>query len=310
MSAKGDNSDEQEFLELLKRNRDQVNAGLFTDADETVQQIFDLVERQAAENPSANWHLTLEVVEHESNRDWPRVEATYQKILALAQEPFEQYAAHRDLAAFYQLTYQGDLALAHHRWATQAARKADMKMLLLMALRDEAAHLLKTNQLEDAAVLISELIALHEDDNDLLSGTIHGGTLALRAHCHLHYGDLDETACDLKTAFQLLEPAAQMESAGGLQSSLAYCWVVEAQLRAVQNDLDGAVEAHEQALAYRRSVLSMPHRANVYSLASVANALQNLAKAQRAANRSASEAEIECREIRSFLKIPETITPA
>ena len=71
-------------LELFKRCRTAVEAGLSIDAEEATSEVFRIVSEWVESNPSADWELTVEAAECESRGDWDGAEAAYKKVLVLA----------------------------------------------------------------------------------------------------------------------------------------------------------------------------------------------------------------------------------
>jgi tetratricopeptide (TPR) repeat protein len=146
--------DQDAMLELLQRARRAIDAGLTSDAEEATGELFSKVEQWAAENPSADWADRTEAAQCEMLGDWNGAEAAYQRILELAireTSACSLFKAHQDLAGVYFVVGRLSQALEHSRLATSAARKSDLPILLLMALRSEAAHLMHFNRFEHLA---------------------------------------------------------------------------------------------------------------------------------------------------------------
>src|SRR5262249_590818 len=228
-------ADQDLFMNLAERNRRAIEARDFAEAEASVQELFALVEKQAANNPSPNWNLTVQACECESNGDWQGAEAAYQAILNRSgDEAASSYKAHNDLAGFYKLLNQKEKLIEHSQLATEAARKQDLAILVLMAIREEVAVLLSFDMFGEASRLVAEASSILKSEDSRKLDVLGASIFAQRAHCNLLRGDTDAAAEDIKAAFDILEPIAPLESAGGIRSALAYTWTVEARLRAVR----------------------------------------------------------------------------
>jgi tetratricopeptide (TPR) repeat protein len=255
--SSNDSTPDEPFGKLMQQYQRAVENRDFDDASDAVHDIFALAEEWCEENPSPDFELTIAASEFEERADWGAAESAYNQILSLSGlEPTTEYKTHSNLASLCRLLGRNSDALAHSRYATAAARRADLSILLAMALQGETRCLIRCGAIADAVNIIAEALSAIDDD------TIY---IQMR-------GDLDE-------AFSLLEPMAGMDIAAGVHGDLSHWWSVMAELRAKHNDQVGAINAWQTAVVTAKHVASLPHAENVYTKAAVASILKGLADA-------------------------------
>jgi tetratricopeptide (TPR) repeat protein len=274
-----------EMLNLLERCQAALDAGLSIDAEESIKDLFAAVSDWTDANPSPDWDLTVEAANCEARGDWNGAEAAYQKMLAIAREPHELHVAHRNLAALSLLLNREAAVIEHRRMATEAARKRDLTILLLMALEQESWSFVAFGRWNDARNCIEQAFQILVQDVDQEYTQFLGVNLILRAQCRIADKQLSAAQADLDSAREQFEPMAQVEIAAGVQSSLASWWAAIGQLRTAQQDLAGAIDAWQEAVRLEKHVNSLPHCADVYTALSVAGSLKGLAEAQANAGR-------------------------
>jgi hypothetical protein len=160
---------------------------------------------------------------------------------------------------------------------TAAARRADLSILLAMALQGETQCLIRCGAIADAVNIIAEALSAIDDDTIYIQ--MRASLLTLRAECAIRNDAIAQAEGDLDEAFSLLEPMAGMDIAAGIHGDLSHCWSVMAELRAKHNDQVGAINAWQTAVVTAKHVASLPHAENVYTKAAVANILKGLADA-------------------------------
>src|SRR3954452_1288914 len=96
---------------------------------------------EAMNNPTPEIVLGQEAQEHEAAQNWAGAEAAYRKLLALHEasgNPVFVIKPHLDLSRLFSLLNRHDEAWEQACAASEAGRKADMFMLLIRALDNEA----------------------------------------------------------------------------------------------------------------------------------------------------------------------------
>ena len=295
------------LLELLQRSRDAVEAGLSIDVEETIGEIFAMVHDKMALDASPDWQLAVEANECELCGNWTGAEIAYQRILDLAgSQPHSQYSAHRSLAKLNMLLNREAIAVDHCQMATAAARREDLTILLLMALRQEAGCLIHCDRLDEAKKVVAEAFAILKQDEDQKYTQLRGSNLVLRAVCSTSDGKYSDAQADLDSAYDLFEPMARVKIAAGIQEDLARWWVATGRLRTARRDFVGAVQAWQEAVALSKHVNSLPQCADVYTASGVAHMLQGLADAlTKAGNlQGAQNAAAERSELLELLSVP------
>ncbi len=298
MSSDGATPDEP-FAKLMQQYQRAVDDWDFEDATGTVHDIFALAEEWCDENPSPDFALTITAAEFEERADWSAAESAYNQILSLPDiEPAVEYKAHGDLAGLCRLLQRDSDALAHVRYATAAARRADLTVLLVMALQGEARCLIKCGQISEACNVIAEAISVIDDDK--MYNQARASILTLRAECDIHNDADADAERDLERAYDLLEPLAGMDIAAGIHSDLSRWWSVTARLCAKRDDREGSVAAWQKAVGISKHVDSLVHADNVYTKSVVADMLKGLADALLVCDRT-DDATVACDERNALL---------
>lgn len=290
------------LLELLQRGRIAIEAGLSIDAEETAEEIFDIIGERGQRNPPPDWELTVLASECESRGDWQGAERAYQKILELAQEDHALYKAHQNLAALYLLVKRDAMAIDHRRLATAAARRSELSILLLMALREESWSRLHCGQVEEAKILVSEAFAVLDQNPDKNYGRSLISSLILRAACEVADHQFSDAQADLDSAQELLQPMAQVKIAAGIQAESSRWWATLGRLRIARHEFAEAVQAWQEAVALSKHVHSLPQCSDVYTASGVAHMLNGLAEAFAMAGRI-QEAQDTAAERTSLLQL-------
>ena len=244
---------------LFEKYHRAVDERDFDSATEAVEDIFAMAMKWCEENPSPELDLTNAAGEFEECGDWRSAESMYKRILSLPDTgPLTEYKAHADLAGLYRLLHRDADALDHARKATAAARRDDVPMVTLMALRNEARCLIGCGLISEAHELVSEAIPIIDDDE--MYSQMRASFLTLRAECMLQNASMTEAQSDLEETYRLLEPLAEMGIAGGVHGDLSRWWSVTARLRAAAWR-QGTVRFPPGGRPWRLSkhVASLPH---------------------------------------------------
>ncbi len=301
-----------EYLgELFERYRRAVISGASADARDAILETFSIALTSFEENPTRDLSLTIAAGECEENAAWDAAESTYFEILSLPDiEPSTEYMARGKLACLYRLLHRDSDALDQTRLATAAARRADIPIVLSMALRGEARCLIRCGQIDDARQALAEALSLFDNGKmcfDDMHGQSRAAILTLRAECALHDGAIRDAEGDLEQAFDLLRPLAGIEIAAGVHSDLANWWSITAKLRSASDHGDGAIAAWREALRISKHVASLPQVETPYTKMLIADALDGLADALLACDRSddAAAAIDERMDILRCIGLPE-----
>ncbi len=266
------------FGKLFQQYQRAVENRDLDDASDVVHEIFAIAEESCIENQSPDFELNIAAREFEERADWAAAESAYNQILNLTDlESATEYKAHSNLVSLCGLLGRDLDALSHSRCATAAGRRADLTILLAMALHGESCCLIRCGEFGEAENTIAEAISVIDDDT--MCNQMRARLLTLRAECAIHNHALTEAESDLDEAFSWLEPMTGMELAAGVHGDLSHWWSVMAELRAKHDDHDGAISAWQKAVLAAKHVASLPHADNVYTRAAVANILKGLGDA-------------------------------
>ena len=296
---------DESFGKLLQQYQRAVDAQDFEDATGAVRDIFALAEEWCDENPSPDFDLTMAAAEREEHADWGGAESTYNQILSLPDvEPLVEYKARSSLVSLCRLLRRESDALDHARHATAAARRADVSIVLSMALRNESQCLIRCGHITEACNVIADAISVIDDEK--MYNHMNGSILTLRAECAIRNGALTDAERDLEQASTYLEPLAEMEIAAGVHSDLARRWSITARLYAERGDRDKAIAAWQEAVSISKHVASLPHAESVYTKVTVADMLKGLADALLVCDRAddAATAFDERKEILESVGVP------
>jgi hypothetical protein len=295
------------FAELLEAFQEVTQAGRLGEADALAGKALDLAAQQVRKDPSPELPLLMQAQRCEAAADWKGAEVAYREVLDRAVhtgEAASQYRALSGLACLCQLVGDDPAALEQARSATDAARRADMPVLLAVALEQQAGCALRLVLVAEARTALDE--ALRCLGSERWYDVQRGRCLVLRAECGLRSGDLAAAERDLEAARKHLEVPSGMEMAAGVHSAVARWWSVKARLQAEHGDPRGASQAWARAVAGRRHVAELPHVQGPY----VQNALAETLWAQGRATLSAGLPEeaggplAESRAIREQIGLP------
>jgi tetratricopeptide (TPR) repeat protein len=262
----------------------------------------------AEKNPTPDLELKQRADDCESRGDWAGAEARYRQALEYVQSqanPGMVSKAHHDLGRLYQLIGELDKAEESARAAIAAARQARLFPLLVMGLELQASCALKRSDGAGALKAISEALSVIEP-GPIYEG-MRAGALVARARCRMASGDWAGAERDLIASKLLLLNSTVSPLFAGAHGRVAQWWEATAENRAHKGDLEGALEAWEEAVKSRRHVASLAHVSGPYTQASLADVLKKFGQACEAAGRTedASRAMTESDSIRSELRLPE-----
>jgi tetratricopeptide (TPR) repeat protein len=302
-------SDDDEMLELCQRARRAVDAGLSTDAQEAIEEILSRAQQSAEEHPSPEWPYIVEAAECESRGDWSGAEAAYQQILTMAEKASQStvFKANHDLAGLYFLLGRESKSLEHARCATNAARQDGLPILLLMALRSEAAMLLALNQIEEARRVVAQQGRVLNDDREDKYRQQRASFLVQRARCLRASGQFDDAKSDLDEAYAILKPMSSLDFAAGIQADFARWWATTGELCSSRNDHEAAVNAWRESVSISKLIHTLPHCSDAYTAVGIARMLNGYSEALKRTKRfaDAREAEAERAGILATLKLSE-----
>jgi hypothetical protein len=293
--------DVHEFERLMGTYTEALEAGRTEDAEAALMEFFALVAQHTPDEPSPELELLDEAARCEGAADWGGAEATYRKLLALAEKEDNaamQYRAHESLARLNGLLGQHGAALDEARAAVAAARRADLAPLLCMALDGQAVSALRTDRVPEALAAVCE--ALERTEDGALFAPQRGRALALRAACRVVLGEWPAAEADLAASWAALQTQAAMVFAAGVQSALVRWWAVTARLRGGTGDVGGAVEGWREAVALGRHVAALPQVAGPHVQSALARMLLDLGRslATQGSPHLAEEAFAESRSLR------------
>lgn len=295
------------FMRLLQRYKDCVQAGRSGEADAITCDIMALAGQQALANPSPELLLQMEAQRCEAAANWKGAEVTYRKVLdrpATTGDGARQYKAFSDLSRLYHLVGNEAAALEQACSATAAARRADMPILLAMALEQQAECALRLEIVSEALTALDE--ALRSVGSERMYDLQRARCLVIRAECSLRSGDALGADRDLEAARQHLEVQSAMQFAAGVHSAVARWWSVKARLQAETGDWTEAAQAWTKAVTGRRHVAELPQVMGPYTQNALAETLWDQGQASLSAGllREGEEALTESRAIRERIGVP------
>jgi tetratricopeptide (TPR) repeat protein len=289
---------------LMSAYRGALAGGRTQDAEAAMMEFLALIQRQAADEPTPESALRDEAAGCEAAGDWAGAEAAYRRMLARAEADGDACAlfrAHEQLSGLHGLLGQHGPALDEARAAVAAARGVDLPTLLFMALDGQARCALRVGRVPEALAAASEV--LDRVEGGALYDLPRGRALALRAACRVAEGDLTNAERYLEASWAALQPQAAMAMAAGVHSALGWWWAVTARPCAARDDVAGAVQGWQEAIARGRYVVALPHVGGPYAQSALARALHGLGQAHAAGGRAdrAAEAHAESQSLRQAL---------
>lgn len=316
-SEKEEAAREKEFEQLLERYVSAQTEGRFEEAEATALEFLGCASEGAtAEGRFEDFQLWEEVGRCRNDADWSGAETAYRRVLAFAEkesnwEALEvafrmQSKVHQNLCAFYALIGEDAAALQEAEAATAAARRGDSKIILCMALEQQAWTALRVGRAGAALAAISEALKTLSDEP--IYDLARARTLVARARCRVDLNDLPSADQDLAAAWGILEPRSIQFFAAGVHDALANWWEVTAQLRVLRGNHAGAATAWREAVSRRRQVAGWPQVGGdgPYVSISLAKSLHGLSECLRVAGdvSEAEEALKDSQAIRSKIGLP------
>jgi tetratricopeptide (TPR) repeat protein len=300
-------------MELTALYTSAMRNGDFTEVDRIGMEVLNhamatiLEDAEQGQVPES-FRLHMEASECEQRSDWDAAITAYRREVERAKSsssPFAQWKPHDDLAQLYYLLGDDESALKEQQLATAAARLDDLNIGLRMALSAEATMLLRLERFAEAESRVREGLAVpntSEPIDDLGPARL----LVLHAGCEAGFGRVYESRQILREVYPVISLAERMPRAAGYHSALLSWWWVEADCCELEDNTAGEIQALEQSLAIARHIDSLPHCADVYTMAKVMRVLDRLAKALWRANNfdDASRFRRESEDIRVALKLP------
>src|SRR5947207_9669274 len=131
----------QEFQKKIEAYAAAAEAGDQNAASQAAFAALAMAGMEAINNPIPEILLGQEAQEHEAAQNWAGAEAAYRKLLALHEasgNPRLIVKPHIDLSRLFRLQNRQEEAWEQACAASEVGRKADMFMLLTMALDNEA----------------------------------------------------------------------------------------------------------------------------------------------------------------------------
>lgn len=265
----------------------------------------------AETNMSEDLQLKMLASQFEDEGKWSEAEAARKRVLRIAEadESLARdsmiYKAHDELRGLYQFLGRKELALEHARTAVVAARRADMKILLGMALYPLIWAEAAVNNEEAALEIADEMVALSENDRSL--ELIRAQALVARAGCFVRSGNLEAAERDLDAACPILTPKSGATLLAGVQSCLAVWWDQKAAVEQARGNSDAATQALGSAVAFRRNVAMAPQLAGPYARVRLARTLGRYAEALQSGGQSdaAHQARSESDEMLKGINLPD-----
>jgi tetratricopeptide (TPR) repeat protein len=270
-------------------------------------QVMAQVCEQAAKEPSENLRLVLEAHEHEAAGDWLKAEAAFRQALDLARKEGNAgiiFMGHSNLGGLFNLLGHAERALEEATAATEAARRADMPVLLARALTTEGRYRLNLFGPAAGLVAANEILSILGDDKLAYIGRANG--LVLRARCYAAIPEPVAVREDLERAWALLMPKAGATFFAGVQGGLAGWWEVTAALHSLDADHEAVANAWSKVVGYRRLISHLPQLEGPYKFAALVKSLDALGHALLVVKDTAGaeEAFKESREIRRQVRLP------
>lgn len=302
--------DHDEFTDLLEQVTQATEEGRSEDALGLMGAIMEMMaERDENEVPSLHIAIRCEAEEREAEADWAGAEAAYRRAVEIAGDnPHWAFKSHDELRSLYMFLGRPREALEEARAAVEAGREA-IGILHARALLSQALVHLNLGQATKALDLVTQSLSIH--DSDRLPGWMRGRALAIRARCSVELEDEAAARSDLNASWVLLASESAMASLPGVQGAFGSWWRTEAALRCRTGDAIGWVKAWREVVLSRRWNAAQPQIAGPYVHAGLADALEQLARAQEAAGDSVSAVEnmAESRAIRKEIGQPRPPEP-
>ena len=299
---------EDETEALLKAHQNALENDDAEGAEESAIRFMALAVEHGQNDPSPDLLLKLEAHRHEEAGQWHAAEAAYRQGLALAvaeRNTFAEFKAHYDLSALHSFLGQKQIASEETQLATDAARRANLTPLLIMALERQARAWLSAGDPIRALESVDEMLQVSPEGK---AGYLQRArAFVSRARCKVELGNLDSAQDDLDAAKPLLAPMSGVAMFAGVQSALAGLWEVTARLRSAQGNFAGSVEAWRECVELARLVSTLPQLAGPYKFAGLARMLHLYGSALLAVEEvnAAENAFEESRAIRRALRQPD-----
>jgi tetratricopeptide (TPR) repeat protein len=273
-----------EFMaEFQKRIEAYASAAEAGDQEATTQAgmaAFMLAGMEAINNPTPEILLAQEAQEHEAAQNWAGAEAAYGKLLALHEasgNPRFVVKPHLDLCRLFWLLNRRDEGWEHACAASEAGRKADMFMLLIMALDNEAGCALDRGEVERALAAASEAVQAIEPGK--IFDHARARALIRRAECLLAKREQEKAEEELKQAWTFLESKVGIFGPGRM-NTWARWWEVRTQAHLGRKETTEAREAITKAIEQRKQIMEMTAGPNLHTAAALLRAQDRLAAIQ------------------------------
>ncbi len=268
-----------ELVEAVKAYAEAVNADKAEEADHAAMRALIVAAEQAMAHPTPGLQLAEQADRCLRAGDWAGAEEAYRKILAIRQQgeiPGLVAKAQMDLSRFLRLTGRLDEAWVFAQEATACARKADLRPLTAMALRNQAACALARGEAAPA------LAAATEAGQVLDPGKLWDLTRVLvltdRARCLLATGDAAAAEADWKTSRDILSSRKAPRIGSGRVVALAQACEVQAGVLARKGSFAEAIAALKEAVEHRRGGFDPSCDPSPYAFEALARDFESLAE--------------------------------
>lgn len=302
--AKLSNQSEDEFGKQLESVKEAMEAGDTESATAAGLGLFAKLAEMPDRELTPSQQAGEEADHCVAKFNWAGAEAAYQRAVRLSGlEPVQQIMPSEKLCGFYLLLEMADLALPAAHLASEAAKRAEWRPLIVRSLIGESKLLLTSGNLDSAKALLEEAPSYIGEENAF--GQERSSISIMWAFYHLEIGELEKAQEDLNAAWPSLEPWVKNKFFGGTLGKIAMWWGATARLSAKKHDLKGAVAAQKEVVALYRVIAQLPQSAGPYTRNGLARALNELGKAQEAANDAHEKYSFrESRAIRREIGLP------
>lgn len=244
-----------ELESLLYRHRDQLDAGLFSEADESLEAIMGIVLEQALKHVETDSDFQERMLAHayESRGEWSSAQAVYEHRLAHCDPNDLNERANRfkDLACFHAALSELNLASFYQAQATYYYRQSKFADVgLWFWLAKDAVLANQQGRYLDARDAADEALMQLSDERS--GDQMRSMLLISRARSQFGLGNLDAAEANHVAAWEYLAPWDAFATAVGVLNTFAGWWGLGACLWEKRGDIKEARHCWERSIEYSR----------------------------------------------------------
>lgn len=295
------------FISMVSEATPVFESGNISRIQSFVKTIMQVVSLESDLDASQELKLCSDAHTILTQGDWLTAENLHRERLTLPEvieNPMWVFKVHSDLCHLYAYVGNNYRALEEAELGLKAARTSPMVPVLCMAFSDTINSYLTISNPIDALKYSEELMGLLAGNNKQNIQTAMAYTL--NARCNAQLGEVARAKQDLESAWIILSPLAGARILAGNQSKLAYYWEVTAQLRTMENDHHGAIEAYIKAVDHRQAVTESPYLSGPYYILRLVKTLEKLEESYMLIGNSvhAEDTRNSCVALKRFINYP------